>query len=76
MIIATLVRSQADPLWYNRLLFELSIDPSAADSEEARVSFHEVLLALSLVHETYEGLPYSQLQVRHGGAQCTMHNAQ
>jgi hypothetical protein len=51
-----------DPLWYNRLLFELSVDP--AKDHQARVSFHEVLLALSLVHETYDSLSFSQLMAR------------
>ena len=37
----------ADPLWYNRLLFELAVEPGS--DKEARVSYHEVTAPLHLL---------------------------
>jgi Ca2+-binding EF-hand superfamily protein len=51
----------ADSNWKNRLLFELDV---GADHVDARVGFHQVLLGITLLLHTYDGLSYEDMRFK------------
>ena len=46
-----------DENWFNRLIFELGAKPKDVHAD-VKVGFHELLLALTLLQHSYEGLAY------------------
>eukprot|EP01050_Picozoa_sp_SAG11_P007632 SAG11_NODE_643_length_7983_cov_2.198884_2_plen_1259_part_00 len=53
--------TKQDENWFNRVLFEMDIDLTA-DLSEVNVKFHETLLALCLVYQSYDGLSFEEQQ--------------
>lgn len=50
-----------DENWFNRILFEMDVN-FTGDLDEVTVGFHETLLALCLVYQSYDGLTFDQQQ--------------
>ena len=50
-----------DPNWFNRLMFELDCSPDDVNSDMS-IGFHQLLLGLTLLQHTYEGLDFETNQ--------------
>jgi hypothetical protein len=48
-----------DSNWFNRLMFELGCTPDDVNSD-MEIGFHQLLLGLTLLQHTYEGLAYKE----------------
>lgn len=53
------VRVLDDANWFNRLMFELGCTPDDVNSDMT-IGFHQLLLGLTLLQHTYEGLGYKE----------------
>lgn len=54
-----------DPTWYNRMLFELDMSAEVLTEEETKITLHELLIVLTLLLHSYDGLTYdSQIEKR------------
>jgi Ca2+-binding EF-hand superfamily protein len=48
----------SDPLWFNRMLFELDLSVDGTAGDEQSVTFHELLMVIILLLHSYNGLSF------------------